>query len=73
MQANIDTSGTGQSGGPYTYTLYNAVNGNIVTTFNSPALTQQFPGLFSGLYYLEVFDQAYGDVCNPSTPFYMFI
>ena len=49
LQANIDTSGTGQSGGPYTYTLYNAVNGNIVTTFNSPALTQQFTSLFSGL------------------------
>ena len=32
---------TNQSGGPYTYTLYNAINGNIVTTFNSPALTQQ--------------------------------
>ena len=67
LEANIDTSGTGQSGGPYTYTLYNAVNGNVVTTFNSPALTQQFTNLFSGLYYLEVFDQAYGDVCDPDT------
>ena len=64
MQANIDTSGTGQSGGPYTYTLYNAVNGNIVTTFNSPALTQQFTSLFSGLYCLQVFDQANSNFCD---------
>ena len=67
IEANIDTSGTGQSGGPYTYSLYNANNGNLVTSFNSPAVTQQFTNLFSGLYYLEVIDQAYGDVCDPDT------
>ena len=57
------------SGGPYTYSLYNAVNGNLVTSFNSPALTQSFTNLFSGVYYLEVLDQAYGDVCDPDTIF----
>ena len=51
-----DTSGNGMSGGPYTYSLYNAVNGNLVTSFNSPALTQSFTNLFSGVYYLEVLD-----------------
>ena len=67
LEAIIDTSGTGQSGGPYTYSLYYANNGNLVTSFNSPAVTQQFTNLFSGLYYLEVIDQAYGDVCDPDT------
>ena len=69
LEAIIDTSGNGMSGGPYTYSLYNAVNGNLITSFNSPALVQSFPSLFSGIYYLEVFDQAYGDVCNPDTIF----
>ena len=41
------------SGGPYTYTLYNAANGNIVTNFNSPAITQAFPGLSAGYYYFR--------------------
>ena len=69
LEAIIDTSGNGMSGGPYTYSLYNAVNGNLISSFNSPALVQSFPSLFSGIYYLEVFDQAYGDVCNPDTIF----
>jgi gliding motility-associated-like protein len=69
LEAIIDTSGNGMSGGPYTYSLYNAVNGNLVTSFNSPALTQSFTNLFSGVYYLEVLDQAYGDVCDPDTIF----
>ena len=69
LEAVIDTSGNGMSGGPYTYSLYNAVNGNLVTSFNSPALTQSFTNLFSGVYYLEVLDQAYGDVCDPDTIF----
>jgi hypothetical protein len=69
LEANIDTSGTGMSGGPYTYTLYNAANGNIVNSIISPGLTQPFTNLFSGVYYIEVFDQAYGDVCNPDTIF----
>lgn len=67
IDANIDTTGNGMSGGPYTYSLYNATNGNLINSFNSPALTQSFPGLSSGYYYLEVIDQAYGDVCDPDT------
>ena len=70
LEANIDTSGTGQSGGPYTITLYDVTNGNnIITSFNSPQLNHQFPSLPSGEYYLEVFDQSYGDVCDPDTIF----
>ena len=67
ITALIDTNGNGISGGPYTYSLYNATNGNLVTSFNSPAITQAFPGLSAGYYYLEVFDQAYGDICDPDT------
>ncbi|MFL2574354.1 MAG: hypothetical protein ACJ0QC_01050, partial [Flavobacteriales bacterium] len=69
LRAVVDTNGTGMSGGPYTFSLYNANNGNLVQSFNSPTLIQNFTGLSSNLYYLEVFDQAYGDVCDPDTIF----
>ena len=33
IDANIDTTGNGMSGGPYTYSLYNATNGNLINSF----------------------------------------
>jgi len=69
LESTIDTNGFGMTGGPYLYSLYNATTGNLEISFVSPNLTQQFTGLSSGFYYLEVFDQAYGDICDPDTIF----
>ena len=69
LEAIIDTGGTGVSGGPYSYSLFNAINGNLITQFVSSNLTQVFTNLFSGEYYLEVFDQTYGDVCTSDSIF----
>ncbi len=66
IQVNIDT--TGNPGGPYEYTLFNANNGNQIGNPQVNVNTQfTFPNLPTGNYFVNVFDPAFGSYCKPDT------